>query len=60
MNITEAHHVNTLLGYLAKDDRPGGQVITAADAEEAARFLAGKAYKALMAGVTPEQVKVLR
>jgi hypothetical protein len=58
--MTEAHAVNTVLGYLARDSRATGEAITAADAEEAAKVLADKANKVLMAGITPEKVQVLR
>lgn len=58
--MTEAHAVNVVLGYLARGDHPTGEAITAADAETAAKVLASRANKALMAGITPEKVAVLR
>lgn len=57
MNIGEADAVNHLLRYVM--DRPGldGTPPTSGGAREAAILLAGKARKALGAGVTPDEVR---
>lgn len=59
MTITEASKVNVLLDWILGPDR--GAVgcytpIDQSDVQEAAEYLAERAYKALYAGVTPKDV----
>jgi hypothetical protein len=62
MTITEANDVNTVLcwamGHMVR--YPGGPPVTDEDATEAARRLAGKASRALMAGLRPDEVTLDR
>lgn len=62
MTITEANDVNTLVHYAMghRTPWPGGPEITGADATAAAKRLTAKAYKALSAGLTPDQVDLVR
>ena len=56
MTITEANAVNTLLYWLRAQPNGGGVLPGDRDALEAARTLAAKANKVLMAGIRPEQL----
>jgi hypothetical protein len=60
MPIADANDINTVLHWLRGDSRryPLGPRISAEETLEAARRLAGKAYKALSAGIIPDQVAV--
>jgi hypothetical protein len=62
MPITDASDVNTVLDWaMGRTVRyPGGPPVTDEDATAAARRLAAKAHKALMAGLRPEQVQLTR
>ena len=54
--IGAATDINTLLDYFMGRTRPGCGPVTAEEATAAARRLAGKANKALSAGLTPDDV----
>ena len=58
--IGDATAINTLLGYIMCRTRPGCSPVTAEEATAAARRLAGKAKKALSAGLTPDDVDLTR
>jgi hypothetical protein len=58
--IGEATDINTLLNYMMARTRPGCGPVTADQATAAARRLAGKANKALSAGLTPGDVDLSR
>jgi hypothetical protein len=60
MPISDANDINTVLHWLRGDTArwPGGPALTAGDTVSAARRLAGKAYKALGAGLHPGEVSV--
>ena len=58
--IGDATDINTLLGYFMGRTRPGCGPVTAEEATAAARRLAGKANKALSAGLTPDDVDLTR
>jgi hypothetical protein len=62
MPISDANDLNTvLLWAMGRRVRyPGGPPVTDEDATAAARRLAAKAQKALMAGLYPEQVELTR
>lgn len=60
--ITESQDINTILHWaMGRRVRyPGGPVITQDDATAAAKRLAARAYKALSAGLRPEDVDLTR
>jgi hypothetical protein len=58
--VSDATDINTLLDYLMGRSRPGFDLVTAEEATAAARRLAGKAYKALSAGLAPDDVDLTR
>ncbi len=58
--IGDATAINTLLAYMMGRTRPGCSPVTADEAAAAARQLAGKANKALSAGLTPDDVDLTR
>lgn len=60
MTITEANAVNTLLHWAMGTVQPYFDHPTDAEATEAAQHLTGKAYKALGAGLRPDQVALTR
>ena len=58
--IGDATDINTLLDYIIGRTRPGRDPVTIEDATAAARRLAGKANKALSAGLNPDDVDLTR
>ena len=60
MTITEANDVNTIVSRLMghRVPWPGGPEITDADVTAAAKRLTAKAYKALSAGLRPDDVEI--
>jgi hypothetical protein len=54
--IGDAHDINTVLYYLMGRRRPHGAAVTADEVTAAASRLAGKAHKALGAGLAPDDV----
>jgi len=57
MNVTEASQTNTLLRYLLGEGPDAGDVITSAEAQTAAFYLAGRAHMALSAGLNGPELQ---
>lgn len=60
MTIAESNAVNTVLKWIMGQPGPTGSQVTDEAATKAAQLLATKAYKALMAGLTPGDVRLDR
>ena len=60
ISIGDASDINTLLDYIMGRTRPSCGPVTGEEATAAARRLAGKANKALAAGLTPDDVDLTR
>ena len=58
--VSYATDINRLLEYIMGRSRQGFDLVTAEEAAAAARRLAGKANKALSAGLTPDDVDLTR